>query len=56
MAIKLFSHEGAWEELLINKYLHGKTDFKNKTKPTNSPFWNGFMGVKDDFFQKGSFV
>jgi hypothetical protein len=56
MVIKLFSHEGPWEELLINKYLHGKTDLKNQAKPTDSPFWNGFMGVKEDFFQKGSFV
>jgi hypothetical protein len=24
-------------------------------KPTDSPFWKGLMGVKDEFFSRGSF-
>jgi hypothetical protein len=27
-----------------------------QVKPTDSSFWKGIMGVKNDFFQKGSFV
>jgi hypothetical protein len=27
-----------------------------QVKPTDSCFWKGLMGVKDDFFKRGSFV
>jgi hypothetical protein len=30
--------------------------FQVQANPTNSPFWKGIMEVKDDFFQRGSFV
>jgi hypothetical protein len=45
-----------WQKLLRNKYLCGKSLSQVQAKPTDSPFWNGIMGVKDDFFQRGSFV
>jgi hypothetical protein len=30
--------------------------FEVQAKPTDSPFWKGLMGVKDEFFKRGSFV
>jgi hypothetical protein len=53
---KLLSEEGMWQELLSNKYLGSKTLSQVQAKPTDSPFWKGIMRVKDDFFQRGSFV
>jgi hypothetical protein len=47
---KLLNEDGAWQELLHNKYLKQKTLSEVQAKPTDSPFWKGLMGVKDDFF------
>jgi hypothetical protein len=52
---KLLSEEGVWQELLSNKYLHGKTLSQVHAKPIDSPFWKGLMGVKNNFFNRGSF-
>jgi hypothetical protein len=41
---------GVWQELLHNKYLSQKTLSQVQAKPSDSPFWNGLMHVKDDFF------
>jgi hypothetical protein len=38
-----------WQELLYNKYLRNKSLSQVTAKPTDSPFWKGLMGVKDDF-------
>jgi hypothetical protein len=48
--------EGVWQELLSNKYLGSKSLSQVQVKPTDSPFWKGIMRVKDDFFQRGSFI
>ena len=52
---KLLNEEGVWQELLHNKYLSQKTLAQVKAKPTDSPFWRGLMGVKDEFFSRGCF-
>jgi hypothetical protein len=52
---KLLSEEGVLQELLYNKYLKNKTLSQVTTKPTDSPFWKGLMGVKEDFFSRGFF-
>ena len=39
-----------------NKYLRNRTLSEVQAKPSDSPFWKGIMGVKDDFFDPGSFV
>jgi hypothetical protein len=52
---KLLSEEGVWQELLSNKYLHGKTLSQVQAKPNDLPFWKGLMGVKNEFFNRGSF-
>jgi hypothetical protein len=52
---KLLTEEGVWQELLYNKYLQNKSLSQVTAKPTDSPFWKGLMGVKDDFFSRGHF-
>ena len=52
---KLLSEEGMWQELVQNKYLSNKTLSEVQMKPTDSPFWKGLMGVRDEFFQRGKF-
>jgi hypothetical protein len=52
---KLLNEEGVWQEILHNKYLKNKTLSQVTAKPTDSPFWKGLMGVKEDFFSWGSF-
>jgi hypothetical protein len=44
-----------WQELLQAKYLRQKTLSEVQVKPTDSPFWKGLMGVKEDFFSRGYF-
>jgi hypothetical protein len=46
--------DGVWQELLTNTYLRGQTQVQ--AKPTDSPFWKGIMGVKEEFFKRGSFI
>jgi hypothetical protein len=41
-----------WQELLYNKYLRNKSLSQVTAKPTDSSFWKGLMGVKDDFFSR----
>jgi hypothetical protein len=53
---KLLSDEGVWQELLTNKYLRRKMLSQVQAKPTDSPFWKGIMGVKDEFFQHDSLI
>jgi hypothetical protein len=53
---KLLNEEGLWQELLHNKYLRTQTLSQVTAKPTDSPFWKGLMGVKDEFFSRGSFT
>lgn len=53
---KLLNVDGVWEMLLQNKYLHSKILSQVTVKPTNSPFWKGLVRVKDEFFQRGSFL
>jgi hypothetical protein len=52
---KILNEEGVWQELLHNKYLHGKTLSQVTAKPTDTQFWKGLMRVKEDFFSRGSF-
>ena len=52
---KLLTEDGVWQELLQNKYLRSKTLAQVEAQPTDSPFWKGFMRVKEDFFSRGSF-
>ena len=53
---KLMNEQSVWQELLTNKYLMSKTLSQVTVKPFDSPFWKGLMKVKDDFFNRGSFV
>jgi hypothetical protein len=52
---KLQTDEGVWQELLRNKYLHSKSLSEVTVKPNDSPFWKGFMKVKEKFLSKGFF-
>ena len=38
-----------WAQILRNKYLHSKTLFQVRVRPTDSPFWKGLMRVKSAF-------
>jgi hypothetical protein len=53
---KLLNEEGIWQELLYNKYLKHKTLAQVEAKPIDSPFWEGILHGKDDFFAKESFA
>jgi hypothetical protein len=53
---KLLNEEAMWQELLHNKYLKDKTLSQVQVKPTDSAFWKGILGGRDEFFQRGSFV
>jgi hypothetical protein len=53
---KILNEEAMWKELLKNKYLKDKTLSQVQVKPTDSPFWKGIMGGRDEFFERGSFV
>jgi hypothetical protein len=48
--------DGVWQDLLTNKYLRGQTLSQVQAKPTDSPFWKEIMGVKEEFFKRGSFI
>jgi hypothetical protein len=49
------NEEGVWQEIIHNKYLHSKTLSQVMAKPLDSPFWQGLMKAKEDFFSRGSF-
>jgi hypothetical protein len=48
--------EGVWHELLHDKYLYNNTLSQVTAKPSDSLFWKGLMGVKEDFGNIGSFT
>jgi len=52
---KFLNEEGAWQELLKNKYLRYKSLSQCTKKPGDSQFWSGLMAVKDIFLSYGSF-
>jgi hypothetical protein len=50
---KFINSEGAWQELLHNKYLYNKTLSQLTVHPHDFPFWRGLMKVKKEFFLNG---
>jgi hypothetical protein len=51
----LINSDGAWQQLIRNKYLGSKTITQVTKKPGDSQFWSGLMNAKDDFLSMGSF-
>jgi hypothetical protein len=51
----LINTEGAWQQLIRNKYLGMKTITQVTRNPDDSQFWSGLMSVKDDFLNMGRF-
>jgi hypothetical protein len=51
----LINTEGAWVQLIRNKYLGTKTITQVTRNPGDSQFWSGLMRVKDDFLNMGRF-
>jgi hypothetical protein len=51
----LINTEGAWQQLIRNKYLGMKTITQVTRNPDESQFWSGLMSVKDDFLNMGRF-
>jgi hypothetical protein len=52
----LINTEGAWQQLIRNKYLGFKTITQVTRNPGDSQFWSGLMNVKNDFLRMGSFI
>jgi hypothetical protein len=52
----LINTEGAWQQLIRNKYLGFKTITQVTRNPGDSQFWSGLMNVKNDFLSMGSFI
>ncbi len=48
---RLETEQGIWQDVLRAKYLSQKTLVQRKSKPGDSQFWKGVMGVKDAFYQ-----
>jgi hypothetical protein len=53
---KILAEGGEWHDLITNKYLHSKSLSQVKVKSSDSPFWKGLMKLKEDFFERGSFI
>jgi hypothetical protein len=51
----LINSDGAWQQLIRNKYLGFKTITQVSNKPSDSQCWSGLMNVKDDFLSTGRF-
>jgi hypothetical protein len=51
----LFNTEGAWQQLIRNKYLGSKIITQVARSPGDSQFWSGLMNIKDEFLRMGSF-
>jgi hypothetical protein len=51
----LINSDGAWQQLIRNKYLGSKTITQITKQPGDSQFWRGLMNVKEEFFSFGSF-
>jgi hypothetical protein len=47
--------DGAWQHLLRNRYLGGKSITQVSIKPRDPHFWRGLMNIKDQFLNLGSF-
>jgi hypothetical protein len=43
----LINTDGAWQQLLRNKYLGGKSILQVCRKPGDSQFWSVLMSIKD---------
>jgi hypothetical protein len=56
VAVKIRNEEGVWQELLCNKYLSQQSLSQAQAKPTNSSFRRGITSVKQEFFDRGSFL
>jgi hypothetical protein len=52
----LINTEGAWQQLIRNKYLGFKTITQVTRNPGDSQFWSGLMNVKNNFLSMGSFI
>lgn len=48
---RLINEAGQWQQLLRNKYLRDKPFSLIKKRTTDSHFWSGLMGVRDDFLK-----
>jgi hypothetical protein len=53
---KIHNEERVWQKLLHNKYLKNKTLSQVIAKPVDSQFWKGLVRVKNDLFDRGSFI
>jgi hypothetical protein len=51
----LINFEGAWQQLIKNKYLGSKIITHVTRRPGDSQFWSGLMNVKEDFLSMGNF-
>jgi hypothetical protein len=51
----LINSDGAWQQLLRNKYLGNKTLTQVNRKLGDSQFWIGLMNIKDKFLSMGNF-
>jgi hypothetical protein len=53
--IKLLNDDGLWQQILMKKYLKGKTLSQVVKKAGDSHFWSGLMEVKDLMLMRGRF-
>jgi hypothetical protein len=53
---KLLNEEGAWQDMLRNKYLKTKSLAQVTRKPGDSHFWAGLMDIKDKVLSLGRFA
>jgi hypothetical protein len=53
---RLINTEGAWQQLIRNKYLGSKTISQVTKNLGDSQFWSGLMNVKNDFLSMWSFI
>jgi hypothetical protein len=51
----LINSDGAWQQLIRNKYLGSKTITQITKQSGDSQFWRGLMNVKEEFFSFESF-
>jgi hypothetical protein len=52
----LINSEGAWKQLIKNKYLVSKTITQVTKRLGDSQFWSGLMSFKEDFLSMGNFI
>jgi hypothetical protein len=51
----LINRDGAWQQLLRNKYLSNKSITQVSKRPGDSRFWSRLMNLKDQFLSFGDF-